>query len=122
MDAKLSLHVPTSASAVFVPTDWSKAYHNSQFQELVRFKSSRIKPAVIIYFFTYVMLSCMAGFAPSVMSIKLIGSFSLGYALILFTYITAWAIALWYVRVADVEFDPLKNLAIKSIEMEGIAK
>lgn len=67
-------------------------------------------------------MSCMAGFAPNVMAIKLVGSFSLGYAFILFTYVTAWAVALWYVRVADIEFDPLKTLAIKSIEMEGISK
>ena len=88
---------------------------------MVRFKANRVRPAVLIYFFTYIMLSVLAGFAPNVMAIKLVGSFTLGYAFILFTYLTAWAVALWYVNVAQVEFDPLKQLAIESIETEGSA-
>ena len=122
MDARVSIRTPVNVSECLKPIDWSKAHRNTHFQHLLRFKSNRIRPAVLIYFLTYVTLSCLAGFAPGVMAIKLIGSFSVGYALILFTYFTAWAVAFWYVRVADVEFDPLKTLAIKSIEMEGSSK
>lgn len=122
MDAKVSSHAPIHKPVAFGSLDWSKAYHNPQFQELIRFKARRVRPAMLIYFLTYVMLSCMAGFAPNVMATKVIGSFTLGYAFIIFTYVTAWAVALWYVRVADVEFDPLKQRAIRSIEMEGAAK
>jgi uncharacterized membrane protein (DUF485 family) len=119
MDARVSLQKPTRVSERFEPIDWSKAYRNSHFQHLLRYKSKRIRPAVLIYFFTYVALSCLAGFAPNLMAIKLIGAFSVGYAFILLTYVAAWAVAFWYVRVADAEFDPLKQLAIKSIEMGG---
>jgi uncharacterized membrane protein (DUF485 family) len=119
MDARVSLQDPVRVSGRIEPIDWSKAYRNSHFQHLLRFKAKRIRPAVLIYFLTYVTLSCLAGFAPNLMAIKLIGSFSAGYALILLTYATAWAVAFWYVRVADAEFDPLKQFAIKSIEMEG---
>lgn len=120
MDARVSSRAPI-ASANFTPDDWSKAFRNSHFENLVRFKTNRVRPAVFVYFLTYVMLSVLAGFAPNVMAIKLIGSFTLGYAFLLFTYLTAWAVALWYVKVADVEFDPLKRRAIESIEMEGSA-
>ncbi len=121
MDARVSLQ-STNASVDFSPDDWSKAYKNSHFKHLVKFKADRVRPAVVIYFLTYVMLSVMAGFAPNLMAIKLVGAFTLGYAFILFTYLTAWAVALWYVKVADVEFDPLKRVAIKSIETEGSSR
>jgi len=119
MDARVSLQDPACVSGSTKAIDWSKAYRNPRFQHLLRFKSKRIRPAVLIYFLTYVALSCLAGFAPNLMAVKLIGSFSAGYAFILLTYATAWAVAFWYVRVADAEFDPLKQFAIKSIEMEG---
>ena len=119
MDAQVTKQARTSASVECTPADWSKAYHNSQFQNLVRFKKNRIRPAVLLYFLGYVLLSGLAGFAPGFMAIKLIGSFSLGYALILLTYFIAWGVALWYVHTADAEFDPLKLRAIRSIEMEG---
>ncbi len=122
MDARVSSAKPVPALTHFAPNDWSKAYNNASFQHLVQFKRNRIRPAVLIYFLTYLMLSCLAGFAPNLMAIKLIGSFSLGYAFILFTYFTAWAVAFWYVRVADAEFDPLMKTAIESIEMEGSSR
>jgi uncharacterized membrane protein (DUF485 family) len=121
MDARVSSHT-TGTSVEFSPSDWSKAYRNSHFKHLVNFKANRVRPAVIIYFATYVMLSILAGFAPGLMAIKLVGAFSVGYALIIATYIVAWAVALWYVRVADLEFDPLRQIAIESIEMEGLAR
>jgi len=121
MDAKVALHVQCARAAA-TPADWSRAFQNQRFQQLVKFKASRVRPAVLIYFLTYMLLSSAAGFAPNLMATKLIGSFSFGYAFILFTYIVAWAVAFWYVRVADVEFDPMKTLAVKSIEMEGFGK
>ncbi len=122
MDARVPLNEAPGASASFKPIDWSKAYRNSQFQHLLRFKSNRIRPAIILYFFAYVSLSTLAGFAPAVMSTKLIGAFTAGYALILLTYLVAFIVAFWYVRVADTEFDPLVSRAVESIEAEGVSK
>lgn len=122
MDARVLSQKPAAEPVGMGPIDWSKAYRNPQFQDLLRFKSSRIRPAVILYFSTYVLLSCLAGFAPNLMGIKIAGAFTLGYALILLTYLIAFIVAFWYVRIADSEFDPLRVQAVESIEMEGSSR
>ena len=118
MDAKVST-VAREDGLSCAPMDWSLAARNPLFRKLIEYKTRRVRPAIAIYFITYISISIFAGFAPNLMSVKLIGAFSLGYALILLTYIVAWAVALWYVRAARVEFDPLKQEAIQSIKREG---
>lgn len=115
MDVSVTAANPIDVPAYHKDSNWSAAYHDQNFQHLLRTKASRIRPAVLLYFLTYIVLSSLAGFAPQIMDAKLIGSFSIGYALILLTYIVAWGVALWYVRVAEAEFDPLKDAAVKSI-------
>ena len=121
MDARVSSltreHTPPCAVI-----DWSGAAQNRRFRQLVDYKIRRVRPAIAIYFLSYISVSVLAGFAPGFMSTKLIGAFSLGYALILSNYFVAWAIALWYVRAARTEFDPLQQLAIKSMKYEGSIK
>jgi uncharacterized membrane protein (DUF485 family) len=99
--------------------DWSGAAKNRQFQHLTDYKRHRVRPAIAIYFLSYISVSVLAGFAPGLMSIKLMGAFSLGYALILSNYFMAWAVALWYVHAARTEFDPLQQQAIQSMKDEG---
>lgn len=119
MDTRVTIPLPTGSPAHCSQSDWSIAYHDEKFQRLLQRKTSRIRPAVLLYFLTYILLSSLAGFAPQVMGAKLFGSFSLGYALILLTYAVAWTVALWYVRVAAQEFDPLRDEAVKAIRARG---
>ncbi|EFI53290.1 MULTISPECIES: DUF485 domain-containing protein [Afipia] len=122
MDISVTAANPIDVPAYHKDSNWSAAYHDQNFQHLLRTKASRIRPAVLLYFLTYIVLSGLAGFAPQIMNAKLIGSFSIGYALILLTYFVAWGVALWYVRVAEVEFDPLKDAAVKSIHMREMLR
>lgn len=116
MDARVTAAMPLDVPVYRDESNWSAAYHDQKFQRLLQLKASRIRPAVLLYFLTYIALSSLAGFAPQIMDAKLIGSLSVGYCLILLTYGVAWGVALWYVRVAETEFDPLKESAIKSIQ------
>lgn len=115
MDARVTAAMPIDISVHLQDSNWSAAYHDQNFQRLLRLKASRIRPAIFLYFLTYIALSVFAGFVPQVMAVKIFGSFSVGYAFILLTYVVAWGVALWYVRVAEKEFDPLRDSAIKSI-------
>lgn len=116
MDARVPAATPHDVPVHGDGLNWSAAYHDPKFQRLLRFKASRIRPAVLLYFLTYLTLSSLAGFVPQIMDTKLIGALTVGYCLILLTYVVAWGVALWYVRVAEKEFDPLKEAAIKSIQ------
>ena len=116
MDARVTPAMPLDVPPHGGVSNWSAAYHDQKFQRLLKFKASRIRPAVLLYFLTYIALSGLAGFAPQITDAKLIGSLSVGYCLILVTYGVAWSVALWYVHVAGREFDPLKESAIKSIK------
>lgn len=116
MDAKVTPAMPLDVPAYSNDSNWSAAYRDQKFQRLLQLKASRVRPAVLLYALTYIALSSLAGFAPQIMDAKLIGSLSVGYCLILLTYGIAWGVALWYVRVAETEFDPLKESAIKSIQ------
>lgn len=102
--------------------DWSLAARNNSFKKLIAHKRRRIWPAIAVYFTTYIGLSALAAFAPGIMSIKLLGAFSFGYAAILFTYLVAWSVALWYVRIARIECDPLKQSAVASIQKAECAR
>jgi len=115
MDARVTAAIPINMTCYRQDSNWSAAYRDQNFQRLLHLKANRIRPAVFLYFLTYIALSTFAGFAPQLMNAKIVGAFSVGYAFILLTYVVAWGVALWYVRVAEKEFDPLRDVAIKSI-------
>ncbi|MBY0381594.1 MAG: DUF485 domain-containing protein [Xanthobacteraceae bacterium] len=115
MDARVTAAIPINITGYRQDSNWSAAYRDQNFQRLLRLKANRVRPAVFLYFLTYIALSVFAGFAPQLMDTKIVGAFSVGYAFILLTYVVAWGVALWYVRVAEKEFDPLRDVAIKSI-------
>jgi uncharacterized membrane protein (DUF485 family) len=116
MDASSTAAKSLDTAAFRNGLNWSAAYRDHEFQRLLRLKANRIRPAVLLYFSTYIALSAFAGFVPQIMDAKLIGALSLGYCLILLTYVVAWAVALWYVRVAERDFDPLKESVLESIQ------
>lgn len=99
--------------------DWPVAAKDPQFQQLVAIKMRRIRPAIVIYVLAYLGVSALVGFVPAVSGIKVVGSFTLGFLLILLTYVVAWLTAVWYARVARNHFDPLQQAAVQSICKNG---
>jgi uncharacterized membrane protein (DUF485 family) len=66
-----------------------------------------IAPMIVIYIFSYIGLTVLAGFAKTFLALKVVGSLNLGFLLIGANYVIAWVLALLYVRVANHRFDPM---------------
>ena len=54
----------------------------------------------------YLLLLIGAGYFPEIMKTRIVGRLNVGYALFVFNFFSTWAIALFYARKADRDFDP----------------
>lgn len=75
--------------------------------DLVSMKVRFIAPMIVIYIFSYIGLTVLAGFAKTFLALRVVGSLNLGFLLIGANYVIAWVLALLYVRVANHRFDPM---------------
>ncbi len=88
------------------------------FRDLVQTKKRIVAPLLIVSLGFFFCITLLAGFAKPLMSIKLAGSFNIGFLLILVAYFVCWVTAVLYVRAANQIFDK-KVAAIMVTEHEG---
>ena len=107
----------TSASEFDVSqVDFGAIQQSGRFQELRRKQRGFVFPvllACLVWYFGYVLL---AAYAPSFMSIKLIGEFNVGLLLGLLQVVTTFVVTMWYVRFANRELDPIATEIRTDIE------
>ncbi len=84
-------------------------------KELIAEKLKYLVPMTIVFVVSYVGLTVLAGFAKGMMSMKIVGSVNLGFALIALNYLLSWVLAIVYGRVAAGKFDPLAASAAMEI-------
>ena len=89
------------------PVDWSRVTQLPEFRAMVRAKLRFIIPAVIFFVVYYFALPVLVGYAPSLMSKRVIGVVNIAYLFALSQFFMAWILAAVYIRRANRVFDPL---------------
>ncbi len=92
---------------------------HASVKQLIAEKLKYLVPMTIIFVVGYIGLTILAGFAPSLMGTKVIGSLNLGFALIGFNYLLSWILAIAYGRIAAEKFDPLARRAAMEASGRG---
>ena len=93
---------PESSNA----TDWDRIAATQEFKDLMSTKKVFIVPAFIFFVVYYFALPALVGYAPALMSTKVIGNVNLAYLFALSQFFMAWIIAYLYVKAAG-GFDKL---------------
>src|SRR5438477_11759877 len=98
------------------PVDWSRVTRMPEFRAMVRAKLRFIIPAVIFFVIYYFALPVLVGYAPVLMSKRVIGV-NVAYLFALSQFFMAWIIAALYLRSAA-RFDKLEHRVIEKAESE----
>ena len=88
---------------------------HASVKQLIAEKLKYLVPMTVIFMVGYIGLTVLAGFAKSLMGIKVVGSVNLGFVLIALNYMLSWVLAIVYGRVASDVFDPLAATAAAEI-------
>jgi len=83
------------------PSGWDRIAVGADFQALLRAKSRFIVAATIFFLAYYFALPILSGYAPGLMSRKVIGQFSLAYVFALSQFPMAWIVAALYLRASS---------------------
>jgi uncharacterized membrane protein (DUF485 family) len=100
-------------------TDWNGIAKSARFQHLVAIKKAFIFPAFIFFFTYYMLLPILVGYAPRLMSTRIVGAVTLAYLFALSQFVVGWSIAWLYLRASS-RFDKLVDdlLGQDSLEQE----
>src|SRR2546425_11555853 len=82
------------------PVDWSRVTRLPEFRTMVRAKLRFIIPATLFFVVYYFALPVLVGYAPGLMSQKVLGVVNLAYLFALSQFFMAWIIAALYIRAA----------------------
>lgn len=99
--------------------DWAAIARNPKYLELKSRKRIFLFgwwAGSSIYYF---LLSILAAFAPEMFKIKIIGVVNFGYLFILSEFVMCIAVALYYTKVANDDFDRLTDELINSLQHGG---
>jgi uncharacterized membrane protein (DUF485 family) len=99
------------------PVDWSRVTQLPEFRAMVRAKLRFIIPAVIFFVVYYFALPVLVGYAPGLMSKRVIGVVNIAYLFALSQFFMAWIIAALYLRAAA-RFDRMEHKVIEKAESE----
>jgi len=99
------------------PVDWSRVTRMPEFRAMVRAKLRFIIPATLFFVVYYFALPVLVGYAPGLMSKRVIGVVNIAYLFALSQFFMAWIIAALYLRAAA-RFDKLEHKVIEKAESE----
>src|SRR5216683_1442928 len=94
------------------PVDWSRVTQMPEFRAMVRAKLRFIIPAVIFFVVYYFALPVLVGYAPGLMSKRVVGVVNIAYLFALSQFFMAWIIAALYLRAAA-KFDKMEHRVIE---------
>ena len=99
------------------PVDWSRVTQLPEFRAMVRAKLRFIIPATLFFVIYYFALPVLVGYAPGLMSRRVIGVVNVAYLFALSQFFMAWIIAALYLRAAA-RFDKMEHTVIEKAERE----
>jgi uncharacterized membrane protein (DUF485 family) len=103
------------------PRAWHSAVDSDAFSELLATKVRCVAPLLGFSFVFIVAMTLLAGYAKGFMGQKVIGSFNVGYLLVLLTYVMCWVVSVLYVRKANREFDVQATASIEALKQRRAA-
>ncbi|HZF40077.1 MAG TPA: DUF485 domain-containing protein [Blastocatellia bacterium] len=95
--------------------DWERVAATDEFKNLIAAKRKFIAPAVIFFIVYYFALPALVGYAPGLMSRRVLGVINLAYLFALSQFFMAWIIAALYVRAAG-RFDEMARKIIHELQ------
>src|SRR6266852_5641120 len=95
------------------PVDWSRVTQLPEFRAMVKAKLRFIIPAVVFFVVYYFALPVLVGYAPGLMSKRVIGVVNIAYLFALSQFFMAWIIAALYLRAAA-KFDKMEHTVIEN--------
>lgn len=114
-----SFEVVTLEPQQATKSTWDRIAASKEFQDLMATKKTFIVPAFIFFVVYYFLLPVLVGYAPQLMSTKVMGNVNLAYLFALSQFFVAWMIAGLYVRAAN-NFDRLaKDILEKAENSKG---
>ena len=96
--------------------DWEAIERSPEFRELIARRRRFVLPATIFFLAWYLGFILLAGYAEDFMRSSIYEGFTVGYLLALSQFVMVWALAAWYLRKADREFDPLEREVVELAE------
>src|SRR5947207_4928516 len=97
------------------PVNWSRVTQMADFRAMVRAKLRFIVPATLFFIVYYFALPVLVGYAPGVMSRRVVGVVNIAYLFALSQFFMAWAIAALYIRAAA-RFDKMERTVVEKAE------
>ena len=97
------------------PVDWSLVTQMPEFRAMVRAKLRFIIPATLFFVIYYFALPVLVGYAPALMSKRVIGVVNIAYLFALSQFFMAWIIAGLYLRAAA-RFDKMEHTVVEKAE------
>ena len=96
------------------PQRWHAAVDSDAFYELLATKLRCVAPLLGFSFVFIITMTLLAGYAKTFMAQKVLGSFNLGYLLVVSTYVLCWVVSVIYVRTANRKFDAQASASIEA--------
>jgi uncharacterized membrane protein (DUF485 family) len=81
-------------------TEWQQLENDPDFQQLRASKARFIVPALLFFIVYYFSLPILVGYAPELMSRKIVGEVNVAYVFALSQFVMTWTITYLYVRAA----------------------
>src|SRR5437588_5931798 len=99
------------------PVDWSRVTRMPEFRSMMKAKLRFIIPAVVFFVVYYFSLPLLVGYAPGLMSKRILGVVNIAYLFALSQFFMAWIIAALYLRAAS-RFDRMEHRVIEKAVRE----
>lgn len=74
---------------------------SSSFGDLLAAKRRTVVPLLVVSLGYIFGVALLAGFSPALMSLRVVGSFNVGYLLVVMMYVLCWTVSVVYVSVAN---------------------
>ena len=97
--------------------DWNRIAKSARFRHLLAVKKVFIVPAFIFFLAYYLSLPTLLGYAPRLMSTRVIGSVTLAYLFALSQFVVGWLIAWLYLKASS-RFDKLVDDVLRQDLLE----
>jgi uncharacterized membrane protein (DUF485 family) len=96
--------------------DWKAIDSEPRFQELHRKKVTFLWGLMIFSMIFYFLLPIGAAYFQDIYKVKVWGPVNIGILFALLQFVVAWAIAFYYARRANAEFDPMAAAIVRDAE------
>jgi uncharacterized membrane protein (DUF485 family) len=114
-DAVKNFEVAESTESQDSLSMWDRIAASKEFQDLMATKRAFIVPAFVFFVVYYFALPVLVGYAPELMSRKVVGQVNLAYLFAVSQFFVAWLIAWLYVKAAN-SFDRLSKDIVEKAE------